>query len=307
MTVSVVIPFYNRPELLRPCLESVLKQTRPAHEILVADDCSKEDISWVATEFPTVKVLRLPENRGAAGARLHAMKFATGTHIATLDADDIWYAQKLEKQIPFAEKIGDPRGIYSHQQWVLEDGGGTVRPADGPYPGEPTTEYMYVRNGFIQSNAMLIEKSVYEELSLVSEGVYAHDFEIVMRADPLKCRIYVQKEVLSQWNCQTDPRRASVASENKYDRNYMLKQAHYFTPKARIAFSGRWVAPRLMRQGQYYDAGVLLTRALVKRALSPVSVAKIAVHGAFPTQFKTAAAWYAWLRGKKKKAVAAQP
>jgi len=279
----------------------VLKQTLPAHEIFVADDCSPEDISWVATEFPTVKVLRLPENREAAGARLYAMRAATGTHIATLDGDDFWYPEKLERQVAYAEKIGDPRGIYSHQQWVEEGHGGTVRPEDGPRPGEPATEYLYVRNGFLQSNTLLMERNLYIEISLVAEGVYAHDYEIVMRSDVLKCRIYFLKEVLSQWNCAPDPRRRSISSETTYDRDYLPAQARYFTPKAMAAFRGRWLAPRLIKQGQIRDALGFLAQAVRQGALSPKSALKILLCAIFPGLYKRAAVWAAFLRRKQDK------
>ena len=299
MKVSVVIPFYNRPEALRACLASVMNQTVPAHEILLADDHSPEDITWVAKEFPSVQVLRLPQNRGCNGARHYAMERAMGTHVATLDADDVWYPEKLEKQAAFVKQTGDPRGIYCHQQLVVEDGGASIRPTDGPLPGESTSEYIYVRNGFIQSNVLLMERSLYTAISFVSEGVWAGDFEIVMRAGPFKSPIYLQKEVLSQWNCTSDPKRLS---NNKafglsiFDRDFLPRQAIYFTPKAKAAFRGRWLAPRLMKQGQYQDAAQLLGRAVQAKALSPMAALKIVLMGAIPRQFTAAASWYSYLR-----------
>jgi glycosyltransferase involved in cell wall biosynthesis len=302
MKVSVIIPFYNRNELLRGSIASVLAQTRPAHEIIVVDDCSPEDISWLAQEFPAVRVMRLPRNLRASGARYHGAVAATGTHVATLDGDDFWYPEKLERQVAFANKINDPRGIYCHQQWVEEGGGGTIRPNDGPRPGEPASEYLYVRGGFIQSNTFLVERGLYQDLCRVSlaDDFFADDWEIVMRADPLNCRIHLLKEVLGQWNNMVDPKRNSI-SRNKqlYDRNYLPRQACYFTPKAKTAFRGRWLAPRLIQQGQFLDAIHLLVLALVQKAISPVTAIKIAVNATFPRLFKTAVVWYSRLRRRR--------
>ena len=301
MKVSVIIPFYNRNQLLRRSVTSVLTQTLPPHEVIVADDCSAEDITWAMKEFPTVIFLRLPKNAGPGGARYHACLSATGTHIATLDSDDYWYPEKLEKQVAFAERINDPRGIYSHQQWVQEDHGGSVRPEDGPRPGEPTTEYLYVRGGFIQSNTFLVEKSLYLELCRVSDRFFADDWELVMRADTFKSQIYVLKEPLSLWNCTSDPQRINniTRKENPlYDINYQPRQAVYFTSKAKAAFRGRYLAPRLMAQGQYWDGGRLLVEAVRAKALSPLAAAKIWLVTMFPRAYAAAVTAYSYFRRK---------
>jgi glycosyltransferase involved in cell wall biosynthesis len=300
MKVSVIIPFYNRHETLRTSLPSVLAQTLPAHEILLINDCSKEDISWVAQEFPTVKVVHMPQNRGPGFARYHGAKMATGTHVATLDADDFWYPEKLEKQVAFATRTGDPRAIYGHAQFVKEDHGGSVRPNDGPRPGEPTIEYIYVRNHHIQSSTFLVEKELYKELVYVSDEFYADDYVIVMRADVVGCKVYFQKEPLSQWNCTTDPKRGSILTSDKtYARDFLPRQSIYFTPKAKAAFRGRWLAPRLLKQGQFFDGVDFLGQAVLQKALSPVAAAKIFLLATCPGLFKKAAFIYAGLRAPR--------
>jgi len=205
-------------------------------------------------------VISLPKNMGAGGARYHGALAATGTHIASLDADDYWYPEKLEKQAAFVTQVGDPRGIYSHQQWVEEGGGGSIRPDDGPRPGEPISEYLLVRNGFIQSNTIMVEREAYLQLCRVSDELYADDWALTLRADLLQCRVYLLKEALSHWNCTADPKRFSNSRNVRYDRNYELWQARYFTPKAKAAFGGRWLAPRLIKQGQLFDALWLVAR-----------------------------------------------
>jgi glycosyltransferase involved in cell wall biosynthesis len=71
--VSVVIPTYKRAHLLRKAILSALAQEQAGElfdmEIIVVDDCSPDDTAKVVAEFPGVQYLRLPENRGASGAR----------------------------------------------------------------------------------------------------------------------------------------------------------------------------------------------------------------------------------------------
>ena len=80
--VSVVIPTYKRAQLLRKAILSALAQEQAGElfemEIIVVDDCSPDDTAKVVAEFPTVQDFRLPENRGASGARNAGIKRAKG-------------------------------------------------------------------------------------------------------------------------------------------------------------------------------------------------------------------------------------
>jgi glycosyltransferase involved in cell wall biosynthesis len=98
-SVSVVIPARNAAGTIKRALLSVLAQTCPADEIIVVDDASADGTSVVALTCPDVRLLRLPEQCGAAAARNAGVDAAKGAWIAFLDADDVWRPQKLEKQL----------------------------------------------------------------------------------------------------------------------------------------------------------------------------------------------------------------
>jgi glycosyltransferase involved in cell wall biosynthesis len=296
MRVSAVIPFFNRTELLRRSIASVLAQTRRVHEIIVVDDRSPEDTSWLAAEFPTVQVVRLDKNGGPARARYHGVQHATGTHIATLDMDDFWYPDKLERQVAYAEKIGDARGVYAHLQWVEEGNGGSVRPVFAPLPGEPLGDYIYVRNQMIQANTFLIERQLYLELCRISEDKFLEDTEMVVVADARGHRVYLQNESLSHWNCTTDPRRISMQSVVQRRGETFRRCGHYLTPKAQAAFHARIMAPALIQSGDYSAAARYLAQALWTGALPPGTVFKIVLLTLAPGAYKRAAAWYHRLR-----------
>jgi glycosyltransferase involved in cell wall biosynthesis len=101
-TISVVVPARNAAGTVKRALQSVLAQTRPADEIIVVDDASGDATAVIALTFPSVKIVRLPERRGAAAARNAGIDAASGTWICFLDADDAWQPQKLEKQLAHA-------------------------------------------------------------------------------------------------------------------------------------------------------------------------------------------------------------
>jgi glycosyltransferase involved in cell wall biosynthesis len=101
--ISVVIPAHNRGFLIGRALQSVCDQTVPVDEIIVVDDASTDNTPKVVEEFRDrlrgLKLVSLKEQRGAAQARNAGIQAARGELIAFLDSDDVWFPNKLDKQI----------------------------------------------------------------------------------------------------------------------------------------------------------------------------------------------------------------
>ena len=95
LSVSVVIPCFNRAASLGEAIASVTQQTRSPLEILVIDDASTDDSVAIA-ERMGARVVRLPMNGGAPSARNAGIQAATGDLIAWLDSDDYWEPRHLE-------------------------------------------------------------------------------------------------------------------------------------------------------------------------------------------------------------------
>jgi len=98
--VSVVIPTFNRINLLSRCLRSLEFQTFKNFEVIVCDDESIENIPAVVNEFAcnlNIKYLKCNHFGGPARARNLGIENSKGAYIAFLDADDWWTSEKLEK------------------------------------------------------------------------------------------------------------------------------------------------------------------------------------------------------------------
>lgn len=92
---SVVIPTYNRRQLLEQSIESVARQTLDDYEIIVVDDGSDDDTRrFLATISDRVRVVH-QQNLGPGAARNAGAALATGQYIAFLDSDDLWYRNTL--------------------------------------------------------------------------------------------------------------------------------------------------------------------------------------------------------------------
>ena len=99
-SVSVVIPTYNRAHFLPAAIDSVLSQTCPPSEVIVVDDASTDDTpTLMQTRYgdcPSVRYIRLEENRGPDFARGLGVQASSAPFLAFLDSDDVWLPHHLE-------------------------------------------------------------------------------------------------------------------------------------------------------------------------------------------------------------------
>lgn len=106
--VSIVTPTYNCGKFIAETIESVIEQTYKNWEMIIVDDCSKDDTQTIVGKYiknnKRIKYIKFEKNQGAAIARNVAIKEAKGKYIAFLDSDDLWSKDKLEKQIGFMKK-----------------------------------------------------------------------------------------------------------------------------------------------------------------------------------------------------------
>ena len=106
--ISIITPTYNCGKFIGKTIETVLDQTYQNWEMIIVDDCSKDNTEEVVNSYREkdgrIKYYKFEENQGAAKARTEAMKHANGNYMAFLDSDDLWYNDKLEKQLKFMKE-----------------------------------------------------------------------------------------------------------------------------------------------------------------------------------------------------------
>lgn len=117
MDISVVIPTYNRYELLKRAIASLYEQTTPPQEIIVVDDGSTDNTKAIVKDFPEI-IYIYQENRGVSVARNAGIQKAKNEWIAFLDSDDEWHSKKLQKQIDFHRKNPDILMSYTDEVWI---------------------------------------------------------------------------------------------------------------------------------------------------------------------------------------------
>lgn len=115
---TVIIPAWRASHTIARAIDSVLAQTYPAHEILVIDDGSPDDLDAALLPYRgRIRVLR-QQNAGAAGARNLGIEQASGDLLAFLDADDYWEPHKLQCHVALYVRfpqLGLTHSRYSEQ------------------------------------------------------------------------------------------------------------------------------------------------------------------------------------------------
>ena len=122
--VSIITPVYNGEDTIVETIESVLNQTFKDFEMIVVDDISTDNTRKIVEEYTKkdkrVKYYLLPSKGGASAARNYAISKASGRYIAFLDGDDLWYPEKLEKQIKFMQD-NDYHFTYTDYEYIDEN------------------------------------------------------------------------------------------------------------------------------------------------------------------------------------------
>ena len=108
--VSIIIPVYNAEEHLRKCVDSVLQQEFTDFELILVDDCSRDESGKICDDYAQqdhrVRVYHNPHNMGVSATRNFAIEHARGTYLQFIDADD-WISPEATKLLVRTASEGD--------------------------------------------------------------------------------------------------------------------------------------------------------------------------------------------------------
>jgi glycosyltransferase involved in cell wall biosynthesis len=209
--VAVVIPAHNAAATLASALRSVLAQTLTPAEIIVVDDASTDATVAVASSYAGVKLITLPDHRGAAAARNQGISAATSHWIAFLDADDVWLPQKLERQFACLRDAPQASLVFCASLEFAPDGrllgdtfrGGSV--STGNEAWKPLLKTNFVATPTVLApRALLLELGGFDESLTVGEDQdmwirLALAGSLAYVPEPL-VRVHVRPQSLSAFN-----------------------------------------------------------------------------------------------------------
>ena len=180
MNISVVIPTYNRVELLKRSIDSVINQTIKPFEIIIVDDGSNDGTEvMVKKKYDSLKLIK-QKNKGASAARNSGIKASSGEWICFLDSDDEWKNNKLEKQITFVANNSDYKFFHSNEIWIKNGKRINQKKKHKKYGGDIFKKCLDMCR--ISPSSVLINKNIFEEIGFFNENlVVCEDYELWLR------------------------------------------------------------------------------------------------------------------------------
>lgn len=186
--VSVVIPTYNRADLLPESVESVLSQDYPNFEVIIVDDCSTDSTpevieSLVERDPDRVESMRLPENRGPAAARNAGIRAARGSLIAFQDSDDLWLPGKLTAQVEALRRHPECGLCYGKALVATAEGVPTSEVYGGSGRGRTGDSFeAMLRYHAIYGPTLMVRSSAFRNVGLFDEVLRtAEDTDLFLR------------------------------------------------------------------------------------------------------------------------------
>lgn len=200
---SVIIPVYNRKEMLKKALQSVFAQTFRDYEIIIVDDGSDDGTEEII-ESPLRSIVYLKQNNsGVSAARNLGIKNSSSPYIALLDSDDTWHPQKLHMD---AEFIKNNPGIKIHQSediWIRE--GKRVNP-----------QKKHLKKGgwifpesldlcMISPSSAVISDIIFEKYGFFDENLRAcEDYDLWLRITPFEEVGLIREKLITRYSGHGD-------------------------------------------------------------------------------------------------------
>lgn len=192
MKVSVIIPFYStKTGLLINAVKSALAQTISSLEVIVIDDASpleaKKELACINDN--RLKILYHKENKNGAIARNTGIKNANGEYIAFLDFDDIWYENKLERQLEQLKPLSESAVSYC-QSMIIDDGVAFIRPKTEISVNEKVGDYLFCKKEIIQTSGILLKTSLAKK-ALFDDLKRHQDYQFCLRLENIGAKFHL--------------------------------------------------------------------------------------------------------------------
>ncbi|TDL77885.1 glycosyltransferase family 2 protein [Peribacillus frigoritolerans] len=239
--VSIITPSYNASKYIRETIQSVKNQTYSHFEMIIVDDCSKDETrDIIRSEMENdkrIRLIELADNSGPAAARNYAINLANGDYLAFLDSDDLWHPDKLKKQVQFMEDGGF---AFSYTNYRMMNENGEKTDAVVNVPAKTSYEGL-LKNTMIATLTVMIDKrktgavqmDLYRDcsedyglwLSILANGIEAHGLREEL-AFYRKCENSLSsnklKSAVKTWNTYRKIRNINRFSAMWYFANYSI-------------------------------------------------------------------------------------
>jgi glycosyltransferase involved in cell wall biosynthesis len=228
--VSVIIPTYNRREMVSGAIASVLGQRDADFELIVVDDGST-DGTWLELEriaagaaADSERVMRIvrTDNRGVAAARNAGVAVATAPLLAFLDSDDLWMPDKLRYQLDFMDAHREFAIAQTDEIWIRD--GIRVNPGSRHRKRSGDLFIDSLRTCLISPSAVMLRTSLFHQMDgFDNDMLAAEDYDLWLRILIDQEVGLVDEPLVTRFSGHADQLSASVPALDRFRILTLLK------------------------------------------------------------------------------------
>ncbi|UCG51910.1 MAG: glycosyltransferase family 2 protein [Candidatus Latescibacterota bacterium] len=284
--VSIVLPTHNRATVLPRAIQSVLDQSYKRFELIVIDDGSTDDTCDVVKSFgdPRIRLLPLEKNVGSSAARNRGLQMAKGSFVAFQDSDDVWYPEKLSRDIYTLESSHGRVGVcvcsYRH---IIDDRTRVVIHPNGEVAGDEVIKRHLMGSAF-STQTLTIKKEAMDSVGGFDETLSCRqDWELCLRLAQKWSFVFVSDVLVDKWessdSISADPFKLIDATQkirqrhrhlfDRYPRGYSIQLynagkylAFHRHHKTSMAYASRAIRMDPLNWRAYVLLAGVLTRTI---------------------------------------------
>ena len=217
---SVIMPSYNRKNIITKAIQSVLNQTYENFELIIVDDGSSDGTRELLNSFldSRIKLIFHDTNKGSSAARNTALNVANGEYIAYLDSDNEWDSKYLETMLGAFIELSDADALYCGQLLYTDDVPFAVR--FGSF-----NKSLLHNSNYIDMNCFCHKKEVYNKIGGFDENLSRLvDWDLILRTSNF-FKLYSVPVLLSKYYFKSEDRISDNAVNNisirSFNKNYI--------------------------------------------------------------------------------------
>lgn len=203
--VTVICLCYNHERFLKEALDTVINQTYPNLEIIVADDFStdnsRELLAEYAKQHPQIKYLPNEKNLGNCTTFNRAFALSHGEYIIDFATDDVLLPNRIEEQVSAFEKLSPEYGILFTDAELIDDEGKHLgnfypRNPDGSLKQPVPSGYVFaeiLKRHFISPPTLIMRRSLLEKMGGYDSNLTYEDFDLYVRASAVSKFFFLDK------------------------------------------------------------------------------------------------------------------
>ncbi len=177
--ISVIIPTFNRYELTKEAVASVLNQSYKSFEIILVDDGSNDNTEKLS-KIPGIKYIKQKHTGFPGQARNMGVKASSGEYLAFLDSDDIYKEEKLLKQISFFKENSEI--LICHTREIWQRGDKIVSQVKQKHRREGDIFKDALVKCIIGPSTVMLEKRLFADIGMFNPDLeIAEDYELWLR------------------------------------------------------------------------------------------------------------------------------